>query len=364
MPLEENDFEVPVELAGNRTGGLLGTAKGPADQGCICVDAKDVLHAVWRRPARDGSDELWYARCALSGKMLQRQLSGAGNWQGLESAGGVPVRVDLPGNGSASLGDIAVTPDGGVWIAYSQGWPGERRVVLASPAGSDWKRAVMTDRWDFRDPVLDVDESGIIHLAYGPEASDAGAFCTVDFGEFHPRFVHDPREMAERYGVYYTQSRDGYHFVRVADGQKLIARGELGEWDAQFVSNANTLVTVEGQILIYYAGTRQPNLLGHPSNQFVIENATYGQTGLARLPVDAFTYLRVRPDRSETPRGKRSVFVSGSSETELDSTASGFNRLECECEEIAASDATAVRIQGDDGDADAINGLLTRAPFS
>ena len=94
-------------------------------------------------------------------------------------------------------------------------------------------------------------------------------------------------------------SRDGYHFVRVADGQKPIPRGELGEWDAQFVSNANTLVTVDGEIFIYYAGTRQANLLGHPSNQFLIEDSTQGQTGLARLPVDGFTYLRVRPDQSQ-----------------------------------------------------------------
>ena len=96
-----------------------------------------------------------------------------------------------------------------------------------------------------------------------------------------------------------TVSRDGYHFLRVADGQKLIARGEMGEWDAQFVSNANTLVTVDGQILIYYAGTRQPSLLGHPGNQIAMEDATKGDTGLARVPVDGWTYLRARPDRSE-----------------------------------------------------------------
>jgi hypothetical protein len=47
-----------------------------------------------------------------------------------------------------------------------------------------------------------------------------------------------------------------------------------------------------------YAGTRQPNLIGHPATHYVIEDATHGQTGLARVPVDGWTYLRVRSDRS------------------------------------------------------------------
>ena len=245
MPFEASDFEAPMELAGNLTGGLLGSAAGPADQGSIVVDAQDILHAVWRRPARDGSDELWYARCALSGEPLHQNLSGAGKWHGLAGEAEAPVRVDEPGKGTASLGDIAAAPDGGVWIAYSQGWPGERHVVLASPAGSEWKRTVMTDRWDFGDPVLDVDERGTIHLAYGPEVSDSGVFCTVDFGEFHPRFVHDPGGMAKRYGVYHTQSRDGESWTG-ADGRT--AGAEL----VAFSSDHPVIVASRGTILIGY----------------------------------------------------------------------------------------------------------------
>ena len=53
-PLEDEHFQAPVELAGNLTAGLLGDPTGPADQGSIAVDSRDVLHAVWRRTARDG----------------------------------------------------------------------------------------------------------------------------------------------------------------------------------------------------------------------------------------------------------------------------------------------------------------------
>ena len=85
-------------------------------------------------------------------------------------------------------------------------------------------------------------------------------------------------------------SRDGYHFVRIANGQKLIPRGESGEWDAKCVSKAFTLVTHEDQILLYYAGLHM--LETHPYNRWIGTAAT----GLARIPVDGWTYLRVRSD--------------------------------------------------------------------
>jgi hypothetical protein len=216
-PIEDSDFGDPIELAGNLTGGLLGSPVGPADQGSIVIDYKDVLHAVWRRPARDGSDEVWYAHCSLEGDSLQAQLESTENWKGLAGVSAVPVRVDEPGKGTASLGDIAVAPDGEIFVAYSQGWPGERRVILAKSSGKGWERSIMSDRWDFGDPVIDIDETGVIHLAYGPDAADSGTFCTDDFGEFHPRFNYDPRGMAERYGIYHTQSRDGRSWT-TADG--------------------------------------------------------------------------------------------------------------------------------------------------
>jgi hypothetical protein len=245
MPLAESDFSAPVELSGNLKGGLLGSARGSANQGSIVVDGGDVAHAVWRRPRRDGSDEIWYARCALSGDSLHQRLKEAANWCGLLEGAEAPVRVDEPGKGTASLGDIASTPDGGICIAYSQGWPGARRVVLARPAGSEWKRTAMTDRWDFGDPVLDVDENGTIHLAYGPEAGDSSDFLTVEFGEFHPRFVRDPRGMAERHGVYYAQSRDGETWTG-ADGSS------TGPELVAYSSDHPVIAASRGTILIGY----------------------------------------------------------------------------------------------------------------
>lgn len=96
-----------------------------------------------------------------------------------------------------------------------------------------------------------------------------------------------------------TVSRDGYHFARVQNGQKLIPRGVPGEWDSQFVSKTNTLVIRDDQIWIYFAGTDRPTLLGHPSDSYVFDGHPRGQTGLARVPVDGWTYLRTRPERAE-----------------------------------------------------------------
>lgn len=88
-------------------------------------------------------------------------------------------------------------------------------------------------------------------------------------------------------------SRDGYHFVRVGNGQKLIPLGESGEFDEKCVSKAFTLVEVEDRILIYYAGLHMVEQ--HPYCPLV----GTGSTGLARLPADGWTYLRVRAEHTE-----------------------------------------------------------------
>ena len=112
QPLDEGDFEGPVELAGNLGSAVLGDRSGPADQGCIVVDSRDVLHAIWRRAARNGAGELWYAQCALTDKELVRQLGDATQWRGPSAAGVGPTRLDEVGQGPASLGDMAVAADG------------------------------------------------------------------------------------------------------------------------------------------------------------------------------------------------------------------------------------------------------------
>ncbi len=216
LPLAEAHFQAPVELAGNLTAGILGDPSGPADQGSIVVDCRDLVHAVWRRTARDGKGELWYARCSLR----DGDLGDPESWRGpgVTSAGG--SRVDQDGRGPASLGDIVVAADGSVCVAYSQGEANARRVMLARPAGDGWHRTSMTERWDYGDPVLDVDESGTIHLAYGPDRRGyENRICSIDFGEFEEEFLRDPAGMAERYGIYYSQSRDGGDTWTRADGR-------------------------------------------------------------------------------------------------------------------------------------------------
>ena len=241
LPLEDDDFQAPVELAGNLGSSLLGDRAGPADQGSIVVDPHDVLHAVWRRTARSGAGELWYARCSLREADPARPTS----WRGPGGAE-APSRVDQEGCGPASLGDIVVAADGSVRIAYSQGGMGARRVMLARPTGDGWQRTAMTERFDYGDPVLDVDERGTLHLAYGPDRRGyEDKICSVDFGEFEEEFVQDPAGTAERYGIYYSQSRDGDTWTG-ADGRTPGA--EL----VAYSSDQPTIVASRGTILIGY----------------------------------------------------------------------------------------------------------------
>ena len=241
VPVEDEHLGAPVEVAGNLTAGLLGDPSGPANQGSIVVDARDVVHAVWRRTARDGTGTLWYARCPLR----DGDPADAASWRG-PGDGACPGRVDQEGLGPASLGDIVVARDGSVRIAYSQGEMDARRVVLARPSAGGWHRTRMTERWDYGDPVLDMDEEGTLHLAYGPDPRGyADRICSVDFGEFEEEFLRDPRQVAERYGVYYTQSRDGDAWTR-ADGRTPGA--EL----VAYASDHPTIAASRGTILVGY----------------------------------------------------------------------------------------------------------------
>lgn len=242
VPVEDPDFQEAVELAGNLELSLIGDQLGPADQGSIVVDPRDVVHVVWRRRARNSKGELWYAQCSLR----DGELTDSANWYGPGGHGSGPSRLDEEGNGPASLGDIVVTADGTICIAYSQGPLHERRVMLARPRSDDWQRTQMTDRFDYGDPVLDVDESGTIHLAYGPDwRSYEDKICSIDFGEFKEEFVQDPAGIAERYGIYYSQSKEGDSWTR-ADGRTPGA--EL----VAYASDHPTIVASRSSIVIGY----------------------------------------------------------------------------------------------------------------
>jgi hypothetical protein len=241
-PVEDADFQESMELAGNLGNSLLGDRLGSADQGSIAVDPDDVVHAAWRRSARNGKGELWYARCSLR----DGDLADPASWHGPGGDGTAPSRLDQEGRGPASLGDIVVTAGGTICVAYSQGGLHERRVMLARPAAGDWHRTQMTERFDYGDPVLDVDESGTLHLAYGPDPrSYEDKICSIDFGEFEEEFVRDPAGTAERYGIYYCQCRDGATWTG-ADGRTPGA--EL----VAYSSDHPTIVASRGTILIGY----------------------------------------------------------------------------------------------------------------
>ena len=100
-------------------------------------------------------------------------------------------------------------------------------------------------------------------------------------------------------------SRDGEHYERVQPHQKVIVRGQRGEWDDGFLVISDKPVIKDDKIYLYYCGqgedwtcwpgTNKPPTYQYPSSGTV----RVSRMGLATLRLDGFTCLETT-DR-ETP---------------------------------------------------------------
>jgi prolyl oligopeptidase family protein len=90
-------------------------------------------------------------------------------------------------------------------------------------------------------------------------------------------------------------SRDGEHFVRVHDGQSIIAQGQGDGFDRGLFLPTRPLV-LENEIRLYYgaANYRAPD---DPPFEFERWKMCQLQMGLATLPTDGWTYIRNTPGK-------------------------------------------------------------------
>ena len=141
------------------------------------LDGDNVLHLIWQGT---GPDAIWYSRCDASGGDASDKIRDAGNWAPAQ-------RVDDSAK-DPRMGDLAVDEAGRLWIAYSQassiadgysrlqdggvvynrhnGRKESDEIWMATPSDRGWTRKVLTLPGAFRAPVMDLDPSGTLHLAF------------------------------------------------------------------------------------------------------------------------------------------------------------------------------------------------------
>ena len=176
------DFHPAVPLAGGSPENRIAGAEGGASTVSFVLDGDDVLHLIWQGA---GPDAIWYSRCEVSGAEASGKIRDAANWAPAQ-------RVD----GSAKdprMGDLTVDAEGRLWIAYSQaassmdgysriqdggvvynrhnGRKETEEIWMATPSDRGWTRKVLTLPGAFRAPVMDLDPSGTLHMAFSRDDS-------------------------------------------------------------------------------------------------------------------------------------------------------------------------------------------------
>ena len=171
-----------MPLAGGSPENRIAGAKGGASAVSFVLDGEDVLHVIWQGT---GPDAIWYSRCDVSGAGASGKIRDADNWAPAQ-------RVDDSAK-DPRMGDLAVDEAGRLWIAYSQASPiadGHSRVQdggvvyirhngrkesdeiwMATPSDRGWTRRVLTLPGAFRAPVMDLDPSGTLHMAFSRDDS-------------------------------------------------------------------------------------------------------------------------------------------------------------------------------------------------
>jgi hypothetical protein len=172
------DFQPPVAVVGG-TQAVLRSSGGDARAATLVIDRSDVLHLLWQTSAPAA---VWHAQCRLTGGgEAASRVARAESWT-------APERIDA-GDGDAQLGDAAAGADGSLWVAYTRAAPAAEggtyrlresgaeftysipnakatEVWLARSSGGSWSRKPLTEVGPFGLPVLDLDRSGTLHVAF------------------------------------------------------------------------------------------------------------------------------------------------------------------------------------------------------
>jgi hypothetical protein len=85
-------------------------------------------------------------------------------------------------------------------------------------------------------------------------------------------------------------SRDGIHFVRINNGEKVLPLGEKGAWDSSLICSSNHFFEHDGKLWFYYVGSPE-NFAEGPWPPNSHEFRWFRYTGLAQHRLDGFTSL-------------------------------------------------------------------------
>jgi hypothetical protein len=230
---EGRHFKAALDL-----GRLLEMPSQESEGFSMAIDSHDNLHVVW------GTDTgLFHSWCDVSGENGYRKVSEQPAWKTAFRKPGFEKLADA----GARLGDLACEPDGRLWVVYSR----DGSIFAACPEAGRWRASLVAEpfpRWmviseppdhmeyeirmvdeGCRDPVLEIDEKGVFHLAF-----------------------------AHRWELYYTFSADGETWTARPPERP---RPEIGMWDSPFpdaerVAYAHafnpSLILYRGQPLVVY----------------------------------------------------------------------------------------------------------------
>jgi hypothetical protein len=184
-PEFEGDFHPSTMIAG-ASAAVLSVPAREARLTSFVVDPEDILHLTWQSSKPAG---IWYSRCTVGGTDVAGRIGQVENWTWADGRSSGAERVDDPET-SSQLGDLVLDGEGRLWIGYSRSVkvPGGQAYRFRSDgtlatnvcptdageiwlAGADregkWKRVRLTDPGPYHSPVMDLDESGSLHLVFG-----------------------------------------------------------------------------------------------------------------------------------------------------------------------------------------------------
>lgn len=177
------DFHAAIPLIAAANGGVLPVGGEAVENVSIVIDSRDVLHLVWES---DGERRVWYGRCRVGGRKPLEHIRQSGNWTGI--AGHASPHILSGPNRDSRFGDMAWGPHGNVWILWSEEVavdPGARYTIdlkhrlrqvplgrtghelwMAQVSAADCKRKRISLPGPARRAVMDLDETGSLHLVF------------------------------------------------------------------------------------------------------------------------------------------------------------------------------------------------------
>lgn len=148
--------EVSPKSLGHVIGG-----EGGGDYGSdpsMVIDGQDVLHLVW---TRSGTQEVWYARCDVSGQKGPGNVGKTDAWRHADAQAIGAERIAV---GDAIVGDICLDPKALPHVAYSH-----RDGICIAKYDGRWQQKVVVEGKGLRWPTAIFDRKGTLHLVWVDE---------------------------------------------------------------------------------------------------------------------------------------------------------------------------------------------------